>query len=197
MLFSGMSPAAVPLVLALQDPPAWMVEGLFWLLAAVAAGVLAIAVGLWLLLIRVRRIEELGRRVDAVEDLRSIVSRIAAAREDLDLRRLEHVLIDLRDGQREVHDALLRNIEASARSQVDGVAGAASQGLGERAVNRLHSLGYERVHLVDAPEEVDELVDGEVQVEAHRQGVLHKGRVVVRSGRIFAVDLKSVYTAFP
>ncbi len=197
MLFSGMTPAPAQLPLALQDPPAWAVEGIFWLLCGTVAALVACAVGLWLLLWRVRRIEQLGRRVDAIEDLRALVGRMADAREDLDLRRLEHVLVDLRDGQRSVHDALLRCVEAGARAQRTGDPGPVAQGLGERIVNRLHSLGYERVHQVEPPEEVEELVDGEVQVEAYRQGVLHKGRVVVRSGRIFAVDLKSVYTAFP
>ena len=39
--------------------------------------------------------------------------------------------------------------------------------------------------------------DGEILIEANKSGVLHKGRVLVRSGRIANVELHPAYSIFP
>lgn len=72
-------------------------------------------------------------------------------------------------------------------------------GLGERVTNRLLALGYERVQIVTDHELLDEIAeaDGEALVEAWRNGVLHKGRVVVTAGEISAVDVHPSYSIFP
>jgi hypothetical protein len=183
--------------LAPEEVPAWMAEGAFWLLLLAAALGLAAVVLLALLSARVARLEALARRLDVLEEMRGVLERLAAGREELDLRRIEHVLVDVREGQKQLGEALLRSVEG--RATFGDVSPPAGSSLGERVVNRLHSLGYERVHLVTEPEDVERIGagDGDVHVEAYRQGVLHKGRVAVRAGRLFAVDLKSVYTAFP
>ena len=69
----------------------------------------------------------------------------------------------------------------------------------ERVVNRLLALGYERVELIGGAEELAGLAhtDGQVLVEARRDGVPCKGRVTIRSGRIEAVHLQPAFPAFP
>ncbi len=162
----------------------------------------ASAAALWLLVARSKEIERLATRLDAVEELTALVSKLASQREDLDLRRLEHVVVDIRDGQGRMEDALLRALEnlGRERERENGkVSAASSTTLSERVVNRLLAQGYERIHIVSSPEEVAKMAqdDGEVSVELYKNGVLHKGRVSVRSGAIADVQLRSVTSMFP
>jgi len=117
---------------------------------------------------------------------------------------VEHLLIDLRDAQQRLEDALLRSLEAVRGPALAGEGagpGSASggEGLGERVVNRLLALGYERAQIVTPSEKLLELAadDGEVLVEARQGGVLHKGRIVVRGGRLTDVDVHPSYSIFP
>lgn len=194
-----MSGPVTALLAAPAEPPPWMAEAQLWLAAAAVVLLAACAAGLWTLVARFRKLADYGRRLDAVEDLRDQVARLVGGTEALDLRRIEHVLVDLRDGQHRLEDALLRAVERAPRDSGRGVDAALPAALGERVVNRLLSLGYERVQLVTGSAELDglERADGEVLVEAHRQGALCKGRVLVRGGRISEVQVKPTYSAFP
>ena len=181
-----------------------MPEAVFWVLIALLVVGAALTILGWFLFVRVREIRGEVARLEALGEIQRQVERLNADRDDLDLRRIEHVLIDLRDGQARVEDALLRAIEAirtPATTHGDGalVSVGAGAGLGERVVNRLLALGYERVQIVTRSEKLHELgaKDGEVLVEARREGVLHKGRVVVRSGRIAEVEVHPAYSIFP
>lgn len=190
-----------PLVPAM---PAWLPEALLWL---GVAGVLLAAVcaaGVWTLVARGRRLQAQARHLQGVDELRVLLERLVSARADLDVRRIEHVLIDLRDAQLRLEDAMLRAIEATRREPAVTVGGdvvpvTRQEDLGERVVNRLLALGYERVHVVTRSEKLREIVakDGEVLVEARRQGVMHKGRVTVRSGRLADIDIHPAYSIFP
>ena len=75
----------------------------------------------------------------------------------------------------------------------------AAPALGERIVNRLMALGYERIELVTPHAELEAIAGGggEVLVEARREGVPCKGRVRVRAGRIEAVQLQPAFGVFP
>jgi uncharacterized membrane protein YccC len=194
-----MDAAPTPVAIAAADAGFWPLA--FGLLAAAAA--VATAVGVWILIGHVRSLLALAGRLDALEELAGHTARLAADRDDIDLRRIEHVLIDLRDAQRRVEDAFLRNVEEGARARRDESAAIAGEHtLPERVTDRLHSLGYERVQLVSSPEELAAVVEAEpaegtVLVEAYRQGVLHKGRVIVRDGRIVDQDLRSSHSIFP
>jgi hypothetical protein len=177
---------------------AWIVASLPWLGAALLLAVCAGVVGVFLILRRTQELQRLGERLDALEDLRGSVAKLSAARADLDLRRVEHVLLEIRDGQRRVEDRLLRTVESARAAPLAGAGEAA--GLGDRVIDRLLALGYERVLLVTPQDELLGLASdegGEVQVEAHRNGVLCKGRVVVRGGALVDVEMKSSYTTFP
>jgi hypothetical protein len=73
--------------------------------------------------------------------------------------------------------------------------------LSERIVQRLLAHGYERVHVVPTLAELEELFEAEgaheVLVEARHNGVLCKGRVLLRDGVVTDVELKPAYTMFP
>lgn len=159
------------------------------------------------------------RGVEAAVDeqtrtLATIAARLeksAAERSDIDLRRTEHVLIDIRDGLKGLEDAV---IEAASRTTVvereivpaapaagsdeDAKADAADVVV-ERLHNRLGALGYERVHLLGEREiyELAALGRAEIPVEARRDGVVHKGRCIVEKGRVLDVRMDPPYRLFP
>ena len=184
--------------------PAWMGEGLFWIALAGLLVLIALGAGVWTILGRMRVVEREARRLGALEGLEAQLGRLVAGREDLDLRRIEHVLIDLRDAQRRLEDALIGTVEALRRA--DGrpsdelvPAPPFADTLGERIVNRMLALGYERVQIVTHADKLAELSskDGEVLVEARRDGVLHKGRMMVRGGRLADLEIHPTYSIFP
>ncbi|HVS11884.1 MAG TPA: hypothetical protein VMS76_18605 [Planctomycetota bacterium] len=187
------------------DPslPVWVVTSLPWLAGALVLAAAAGAVGTWLLLARVRELERLGGKLDALERLESALAKLAAERGDLDLRRIEHALLEIRDLQRRLEDALLRTVQvARAPGGAAASAGEGTAGLSERIVTRLVALGYERVQLVTPLAEMDELcasesTSGDVLVEARRNGVLCKGRVRVRGGVLAEVEMQPAYAVFP
>ena len=180
--------------------PAWMPEAAFWLAALAAFATVAAALGVWTLVARLREVRREGARLAVLEELDQKLGRVLAARDDLDLRRLEHVLIDLRDGQKRMEDLLHASLErAPAGSEAGLLVPQEPASLGERLINRLLAMGYERIQVVTRPEKLVELAhkDGEVLVEARREGVLHKGRVLVRQGRLGDVELHPAYSIFP
>lgn len=196
----------VPAILADPSLQSFLGEPGFWptVLALVAcAAAVAAAIGVWVLVGRARELGGLAGRPDALEELVGHVRRIAAERDDIDLRRIEHALVDLRDGQRRLADAFLRTVEVEARERLNG--GAATAGdrtLAERVTDRLLSLGFDEVRIVTDSAELCAIADsdpaeGSVLVEARLSGVLHKGRVQVRDGRIVDQELRSAHSIFP
>jgi hypothetical protein len=176
---------------------AWLLASLPGLAAALLLVAAAGAVAAFLLLRRVGELARLGARLDALGEIQGLLARHVGQRGDLDLRRIEHALLEMRDGQRRLEALLLRTVEG-ARS---GTAGAApAGGLAERVIDRLLVLGYERVQLVTPLAELQAAAGAgelEVLIEAHRNGVLCKGRARLRSGTLVDVDMKPAYTTFP
>lgn len=194
------------LVVLIQDTPAdssWMV--VFALAAVIAA--LGAALAAWAAWATHARVSEVRGHVASLEHLGEMardVRELVRDRSDLDLRRIEHVLVELRDTQARLEDVLLRHADATRQALVRGDAGTAlslpvGDDMGERAVNRLLALGYDRVQIITRADKLAELQggDGEILVEARRDGVLHKGRVLVRSGRVANVELHPAYSIFP
>lgn len=189
-----------------------------WFLAA-AAGLTAVgAVAAWMIVHRARRIEERLARLDRLDELAAGVKTLAAREGELDLRRLEHVLIDIRDGQRRVEDRMLALLEARARHVVEGrssslgdeaatggalvpasASAEAGAALSDRIVTRLLALGYERIVLVTPTDEIARVAreGGAVVVESRRDGAACKGRVIVADGRIHDLQIQSAYSTFP
>ncbi len=179
--------------------PEWWPEALFWVLIGLLLAASLAAAGVWVLIGRARDLQGEMRRLDLLEELKQRLERLVADRSDLDLRRIEHLLIDLRDGARRVEELLLRLEEAGGRETSRALVPASAPALTERVQNRLLALGYERIELVTAAAELAGLAaqDGEVLVEARREGVLHKGRVRFQGGRIVAVEIQPAYAIFP
>ena len=190
--------------------PPWMMEAAFWLAVAAFLAAAAATVGVWTIVARLRDLHEDGRRLEVLEEIDAKLRKLVAERGDLDLRRIEHVLLDLRDTQKRLEDATLRTLEsgrgaAGGDTGTPGLVPAGSAALhsppsvGERVTNRLLAMGYERVQVITRAEKLVELAskDGEVMVEARRDGVLHKGRVLMRGGRMSDVELHPAYSIFP
>jgi hypothetical protein len=193
-----MDPATpADLVLAV---PAWWPEAILWL--GVTLVFLAGAVVFALFTLH-RRLEALQRELGplaTLAELQRTLQASLAGRDALDLRRIEHVLIDLRDGTKRVEEQLLRLAEQRLESASTGALVAlAPPSVAERIQNRLYALGYERVELIAPSAEIEALAqgEGEVRVEARRAGALCKGRVRLRAGRIEAVSLEPAYPIFP
>ena len=171
----------------------------------------AAAVALWLISVRLRRMEKRLEHLDRLEPIQGVLAKFQDNRAELDLRRLEHVLIDIRDGQKRVEDRVLAVLEsgrgASAQlartpGALEPVSSSSAAALADRIVTRLLALGYERVQLVTPMAKLAELVagaggDGEVSVEARREGAACKGRVVIRGGAIADLQIQSAYSTFP
>ena len=168
-----------------------------------------IALMLWALVSRLRANDARLARLDRLDEIRTAVKRMAGSGEGLDLRRLEHVLIDIRDGQKRLEERLVgllevTRLEASQAPETvasEGPDRLTAAGLIERLHARLMAMGYERVQLLTSFDEVASLVDaggeGELRVEARRDGVSCKGRVRVSGGVISAVELQASHAMFP
>jgi len=178
--------------------PGWWPEALLWLMAGILLAATAAALCAWALLQRLNSLGQEAKTLAVLHDLKRTLDRWLAAREDLDLRRIEHLLIELRDGSRRLEESLLRGQEQRS-SETEALVPRPNPGLGERVVNRLLALGYERVELVAGSEELAALdgADGDILVEARRDGVLCKGKVRVRGGRIDAVHVQPAFPVFP
>ena len=165
---------------------------------------------LWAMVNRQSRLEGRLSRLDRLDEIRNQVTRIADAGGDLELRRLEHVLIDIRDGQKRLEERLL-NLAETARKELNLEPDSSpvrrdperpsGPNLSERIINRLLVMGYERIVLVTPFDELTAILeaggDGEVLVEARRAGAVCKGRVVLRGASIAAVELKGTHAMFP
>jgi hypothetical protein len=180
--------------------PEWWPEAILW---GGLAALLALGVGLFALYQLARRLAALEQRLAPLATLTQVERTLTATltgREALDLRRIEHLLVELGDGTRRVQEELLRLAELRAAPQAENALVAlAPPSVAERIQNRLFALGYERVELIAPTAEVEALAqgEGEVRVEARREGALCKGRVRLRSGRIEAVQLEPAYPMFP
>ena len=179
-----------------------MLETLSLILLITIAGLL------WVICNRLRSSEDRLGRLDRLDDIRSQVTRMAEAGSDLELRRLEHVLIDIRDGHKRLEEKLLILAESNRSQAQSGPQPSTplaelpgSTSLSERIHNRLLAMGYERIQLVTPVEELSALLeaggDGDVAVEARRAGAVCKGRVSLLQGTIAGVELKANHAMFP
>jgi hypothetical protein len=170
--------------------------------AALLAACAVAAFAAWQILGRLKAFEKHLARLEDLAVLRERVEHLAGAQPELDLRRLEHVLLDLRDATKRTEERLLTLVEGTRASSVTGLpvpAAASAALLSERIVTRMLALGYERVQLVTPLSELEPLLGGEgaVTLEARRDGVSCKGRVKIKAGAIGDVQMQSAYSAFP
>ncbi len=111
----------------------------------------------------------------------------------LDLRRIEHLLVDIRDGNKRLEE---RWVAGSERPET---VGSSSLPLSERLRSRLLSEGFERIEILTPSEYHAGLLEsgGEVLVEARRSGASYKGRVRIEDGLFVDVNLRPSHTLFP
>ncbi len=188
--------AGDPGALAALSP--WWAEAVLWLGLALLLATGAAALAAWTIVRRLERLRTVLGTLETLPELQRTLTRWLAERDDLDLRRIEHLLIDLRDGSKRMEELYMRGEER--RAQPSGaLVPLLPPALGERIVNRLVALGYERIELVTPLAELDVFAHqgGDVLVEARREGVQCKGRVRVRGGRIEAVQLQPAFPIFP
>ena len=138
-------------------------------------------------------------------EIQGSMTKMREDRDDLDLRRLEHVLVDIHDGNKRLEEKLTLTLEHAAtekQSTAESMRPPNLQpGLGERIVNRLLALGYSGVQIVTEAEQLIQLGNeagtGEVIIEARRDGAHFKGRVLMQDGIIADVAIKPAYDMFP
>ncbi len=153
---------------------------------------------------RVQRLSEDLAPLQRLESVEDALTKLVAGGDELELRRLEHVLIDIRDGQRRLEERLLGMVETIGKRDLlqpqppptDGARGAH---LAERITSRLLSLGFERIELLTPFDDLVGMTEGEAEVlvEARRGAAQHKGRVILRDGGIVDVRMRDTYEAFP
>ncbi len=111
----------------------------------------------------------------------------------LDLRRIEHLLVDIRDGNKRLEERWTLAMEAPDLDK------GGSLPLGERVRIRLLSLGFERIEILTPTEYHSGLLEGggEILVEARRGGASYKGKVRIEDGMLMDVNLRPSHTMFP
>src|SRR5437867_12009587 len=95
--------------------PSWWAEAVLWLGLALFFAAGAAALAAWAVVRRLERLRAELRVLETLPDLQRTLTRWLAERDDLDLRRVEHLLIDLRDGSKRVEELLLRGEERRAQ----------------------------------------------------------------------------------
>ena len=111
----------------------------------------------------------------------------------LDLRRIEHLLVDIRDGNHRMEERWLSTAEMSRPSSESDLP------LAERIRARLLSLDFERIEILTPYEYHAGLLKtgGDVLVEARRFGATYKGKIRVEEGLLVDVNLRPSHTLFP
>ncbi len=186
---------ATPYLLALKleaEPQSWS-----WLVLALLG---ACAVALWVVVARLGEIERRLAGLARNEETSGAATASNSAREGLDLRRIEQVLTEIRDGSKRLEDALLRSLSAgrpaSAALENPGVQ---AVDLAERVTNRMLALGYERIVVITPREQFEHIFQsgGDVLVEARRDAVPCKGKATFRGGALVDIEMQSAYATFP
>jgi len=146
--------------------------------------------------------------LDRLVELAEAQAKERSERGEVDGRRLEHVLVEVRDGIKRLDQTVMTFLEQQAslaeRPSPDAntppnTGRNRQPALAERVVNRLLALGYEGVQLVPDREELERAFeeDGDVLVEVRRDGALYKGRVEISGGVIQDVVVRPFYSLFP
>lgn len=199
--WSRLGPMVSPCFFALimEDAPAQGAsQGLLLLGLGLLAGIL---IAIVVLLVRLSVLEKRLGSLDTLGAIDAKLKAMSGSQANLELRRLEHLLVDIRDGQKRADQRLaqaLENREREPASESDVQAAGPSR-LAERIINRLLSQGYERIEILTPAKEFEQMVngDGEVRVEARRGGAAYKGRVKVQAGSILEVHLRAPFAIFP
>jgi hypothetical protein len=142
---------------------------------------------------------------DRVKQMAESTAKVSLERVSAQLERLHEDLEDLREATTEVRQAVVKIPGMTAAAREKGGAGAPGNAGNESPATRivalietrLLQLGFRHIRLIGnlvGAQMADEI---EVQVEAERNGMPYKGRVVMRNGSVHDVNVQSVAQAFP
>lgn len=199
-------------MLLLQDPTAAGVDPL----VAIAAGVLVVVAALaWLVLRLSTRIDRLEQRLAALEPLSELPVAVGAAVDEIQRRDVHEGLraqmadlaeaqvrlagvVDELSGRVERHGKLVRDLAASARERpaTEAPALPEPEDVSVIVARHLADRGFEAVRLLTESTRLEGR-SGTVAFEARRDGVMHKGHVVVEDGRVRRESVRAAYSAFP
>jgi len=154
----------------------------------------------------IKSIDERLQSIDGrVTQLAEATAKVNLERISAQIERLHEDLEDLRERTTEVRQAVVK-IPATPpvardKGAAAGRATVSNESPATRIValieTRLLQLGYRHIRLIgnlNGAQMADEI---EVQVEAERNGMPFKGRVVMRNGSVHDVNVQSVAQAFP
>jgi hypothetical protein len=156
----------------------------------------------------VRRLERRLGSLDRLQAMEAALQKLYEREAAIDLRRTEHVLLDVRDQVQRLEERLLAIAERQTRATLERPGAdlvAAPQGAAaasvvtDRILARLLALGYERIRIVTNADDLARLAsaEGDAIVEARRDGALCKGRVRVAHGLVGSIEVQPAYSAFP
>jgi len=179
----------------------------------------ALLVGYALVHLRLIRFEEhlqklagisnLEDRLRSVEDQVRVIAESAAKggveRVSAQLERLHEDLEDLREATTKVRQAVVQIPRLPAGSRDKGAATSRDAVQAEPPATRivalietrLLQLGYRHIRLIGNLADAQMADEIEVQVEAERNGMPFKGRVLMRNGSVHDVNVQSVAQSFP
>jgi len=179
-------------------------QTLLLVVAAVVGG--SIVAIQFVLVASLRRLEKRLGSLDRLQALEAALQKLAEREAAIDLRRTEHVLLDVRDQVKRLEERIMSLSERGARAAIGtdlvptaSTPASASSLVTDRILTRLLALGYERIQIVTNGDDLAALssTEGDAIVEARRDGALCKGRVRVAHGQVGAVLVQPAYSAFP
>lgn len=160
----------------------------------------------------IRSLDDRLRGLDeTVQKMAGSMAKVSMERVTAQLERLHEDLEDLREATTDVRQAVVQiptpSISAAAiRGAVDDAAASdrapmIAESPATRIValieTRLLQLGYRNLRLLGDLSMVQMADEIEVQVEAERNGMPFKGRVVMRNGSVHDINVQSVAQSFP
>ncbi len=182
-----------------SDPQTFLVV----VAAAVGGSIVALQ---FVLVASLRRLEKRLGSLDRLQGLEAALQKLAEREAAIDLRRTEHVLLDVRDQVKRLEERVMSLSERGARAATStdlvptaSTPASASSLVTDRILTRMLALGYERIQIVTNGDDLATLStsEGDAIVEARRDGALCKGRVRVAHGQVGAVQVQPAYSAFP
>lgn len=184
-------------------------------LVLVAIAVLTALAGVaWLVVRLAARVGRVEERLAALDELATLPDAVRTAVDELERRDLHEALrerlgevaesharlagvVDDLAGRIERQGKLLRDLGATLReARAPSADAPALEDVSATVARHLSGRGYEAVRLLTEGSRLDGR-SGTVAFEARRDGVMHKGHVVVADGVVRKESVRSAYSAFP
>jgi hypothetical protein len=158
----------------------------------------ALLIGFALLFLRTRStdvwLRELGRLRNAEERLEAIESSLRSLRS----LPLVEVLNGIRDDLAEVAVRLERiSVPPVATGDPRVIPRPNGERVRDQIEAKLFDMGYDTIHILSDLEDISPLEAVTVSVECRRDGIGHKGHLLIKNGAVIEAKLFTVLQAFP